>query len=83
MHLAKIYTTRIRVPKMIKYGSKEQRQLVLKTFDGKFAGLMKHKIANAVVESFYNDVANAAQRNAMLQEFCGPEFRHFKEPSIR
>ena len=47
------------------------------------AELMKHKVANAVVESFYNDVANAAQRNAMLQEFCGPEFRHFKEPSIR
>ena len=44
---------------------------------------MKHKIANGVVESFYNDVANAAQRNAMLQEFCGPEFRHFKEPSLR
>ena len=47
------------------------------------AELMKHKIANGVVESFYNDVANAAQRNAMLQEFCGPEFRHFKEPAIR
>ena len=71
------------VGKMIKYGSKEQRQQVFKTFDGKVAELMKHKIANGVVESFYNDVANAAQRNAMLQEFCGPEFRHFKEPSIR
>jgi len=71
------------VGKMIKYGSKAQKEQIFKTFDGKVAELMKHKIANAVVESFYNDVANAAQRNSMLQEFCGPEFRHFKETSLR
>ena len=52
-------------------------------FEGKVAELMKHKIANNAVEMFYNEVANALQRNAMLQEFCGPEFRHFKEPELR
>jgi pumilio family protein 6 len=71
------------VSKMIKYGTKEQRDSVFKTFEGKISELMKHKIANAVVENYYNDVANAAQRNRMLQEFCGPEFRHFKEDALR
>ena len=43
--------------------------------------LMKHKVANNVVENFYNEYAGAPERNRMLQEFCGPEFRVFKEGS--
>lgn len=69
--------------KLIKYGSKEQRAQVVQSWTGKIPELMKHKIANAVVECFYNDYANATQRNAMLQEFCGPEFKAFKENDIR
>ena len=45
--------------------------------------LMKHKVANNVVETFYNEYASAPQRNRMLQEFCGPEFRVFKEETLR
>lgn len=92
------------VVKMLKYGSKEQRNLIFKVgtadgvlppfwphgrwiyfqaLEGKVADLMKHKIANNAVEMYYNEVAPARQRNAMLQEFCGPEFRHFKEPELR
>ncbi len=76
------YSTFI-VAKMVKYGSKEQKEKLFKAFEGRVADLMRHKAANTVVENFYNDVANAKQRNAMLQEFCGPEFRHFKEPELR
>merc|ERR1740129_1968469 len=51
--------------------------------DGRTAKLMKHKIAGVVVELAYNDYANAEQRNCMLQEFLGPEYRLFKEPEVR
>ena len=45
--------------------------------------MVKHKIANNVVETYYNEFASTAERNGMLQEFCGPEFRHFKEPEVK
>eukprot|EP00096_Caligus_rogercresseyi_P012261 TRINITY_DN5073_c0_g1_i1.p1 TRINITY_DN5073_c0_g1~~TRINITY_DN5073_c0_g1_i1.p1 ORF type:complete len:623 (+),score=172.56 TRINITY_DN5073_c0_g1_i1:48-1916(+) len=69
--------------KMLKYGSKEQREAIANQIDGQTAKLMKHKVANAVVELYYNDHANAARRNRMLQDFCGPEFTKFKDPEIR
>jgi hypothetical protein len=31
-----------------------------------------------VVELAYNDFSSAQQRNSMLQEFLGPEYRLFK-----
>lgn len=40
--------------------------------------LMKNKTAGYVVELAYNDFSSALQRNAMLQEFLGPEYRLFK-----
>ena len=69
--------------KLLKYGSKDQRAAIFKTFRGRVADLTKHKVANNIVESLYNDYANAQQRNHMLQEFCGPEFRAFKEDDVR
>ena len=39
---------------------------------------MKNKTAGNVIETIYNDVATAAQRNAMLQEFLDQGFIHFK-----
>lgn len=71
------------VQKLIKYGSKEQRNEVFKILEGRIADLTKHKIANGLVELAYNDYANASQRNRFLQEFFGPEFRHFKEDTAR
>ena len=50
---------------------------------GKVAKLMKHKTAGVVVELVFNDYADAATRNSMLQEFVGPEFRLFKEAEVR
>jgi hypothetical protein len=40
--------------------------------------LMKNKTAGYVVELAYNDFSSAQQRNSMLQEFLGPEYRLFK-----
>jgi len=71
------------VQKLLRYGSKDQKSAVMKAMDGRTAKLMKHKIAGVVVELAYNDYANAEQRNCMLQEFLGPEYRLFKEPEVR
>merc|ERR1719500_1203952 len=71
------------VLKLLRYGSKEQRAHTIKAMMGKVAKLMKHKTAGVVVELVFNDYADAATRNSMLQEFLGPEFRLFKEPAVR
>lgn len=71
------------VQKVLRYGSKEQKTAVIKAMEGKVAKMMKHKIAGMVVELAYNDYANAQQKNCMLQEFLGPEYRMFKEPELR
>ena len=39
---------------------------------------MKNKTAGSVIEIMYADVATAAQRNGMLQEFLDPQFQRFK-----
>eukprot|EP00092_Neocalanus_flemingeri_P002616 GFUD01002803.1.p1 GENE.GFUD01002803.1~~GFUD01002803.1.p1 ORF type:complete len:662 (+),score=236.91 GFUD01002803.1:62-1987(+) len=71
------------VQKLLRYGSKDQKDAVMKAMTGKTAKLMKHKTAGVVVELAFNDFANASQRNSMLQEFLGPEFILFKEPEVR
>ena len=71
------------VEKMVKYGNVVQRGTIFKALEGRVADLAKHKIANNLVETCYNEYCNAAQRNRFLQEFFGPEFRHFKEEDSR
>jgi len=71
------------VQKMLRYGSKEQKAQILKVMEGHVAKLMKNKTAGYVIETIYNDVASAPQRNAMLQEFLDQGFIHFKEPELR
>jgi len=71
------------VQKILRYGSKEQKDAVMKAMHGKTSKLMKHKTAGVVVELAFNDYANAAQRNSMLQEFLGPEYSLFKEPEVK
>ena len=71
------------VQKLLNYGTKEQKDKVLKTFEGKVAELTRHKIANVVVSLAYNDVAKTNQQNRYLQEFFGPEFRICKEEELK
>jgi len=71
------------VGKLLKYGGKTMRDDVFAAFEGRWADLTKHKVANNVVEAVYNEYATAVQRRRMVQEFYGPEFRHFKEDELR
>jgi len=71
------------VIKMLKYGSKPQKAIIQKAFEGKVAKLMKNKTAGNVVEMVYNEVANGPQRISMMQEFLDHEFTVFKEPELR
>ena len=51
------------VQKLLNYGTTEQKAHILKAFEGKVAEMTKHKVANTVIETCYNDIANAPQRN--------------------
>jgi len=71
------------VMKMLKYGSKPQKQIIQKALEGNIAKLMKNKTAGNVIEVIYNEVANGQQRISMMQEFLDNEFTVFKEPELR
>lgn len=58
-----------------------QRSDILSEFHGQVAKLIRHQFASQVLEDAYTSYANAHQRFALIQEFYGPEFRHFKSDS--
>ncbi|EDO42548.1 predicted protein [Nematostella vectensis] len=66
------------VKKMLKYGTKEQRNTIIKCFHGKVRKLIRHKEASEIMEAIYTDYAVAAQKASLIQEFYGPEFAVFK-----
>ncbi|KAK2721895.1 hypothetical protein QYM36_004017, partial [Artemia franciscana] len=68
--------------KVLRYGTKEQRQNVIQMFRGHVVSLLRHKIGSKVLETAYNDWANALERAEICQEFYGPEFKIFKEEGI-
>lgn len=71
------------IQKLLNYGTNEQKQKVMKSFEGRVAELTKHKTANVVVTLAYNDIAKASQQNRYLQEFFGPEYRICKEEDLK
>jgi len=71
------------VKKLLKFGTKEEKDKILKAFEGKIAELTKHKIANGVVDVAYNDVAKKNHQTRFLLEFFGPEFRVCKEEDLK
>lgn len=81
--LSKITYSRFFVLKILRYGSRAQKDHVIDSLKGKVVKLMKHKIASDVVELAYNDYANAKQRSMMVQEFFGPQFRLFHDEEIK
>ncbi|KAF9582588.1 pumilio domain member 6 [Lunasporangiospora selenospora] len=54
------------------------RDTLIKEFYGRVRQLIRHKEAASVIEDAYSNYANAGQRNGLIQEFYGPEFRIFK-----
>ncbi|KAG0721957.1 Pumilio 3 [Chionoecetes opilio] len=83
VNLSKIKYSRFFVLKILRYGSRAQKDHVISSFKGQVVKLMKHKTASDVVELAYNDYANAKQRSMMVQEFFGPQFRLFHEADIK
>ncbi|MCL4126458.1 UNVERIFIED_CONTAM: hypothetical protein GTU68_064076 [Idotea baltica] len=70
------------VIKLLRYGTREQKNSIISSMSGHVVTLMRHKIACDVLELAYNDYANAKQRAHMMQEFYGPRFKLFKEEDI-
>lgn len=82
INMAKAQYAHFYLMKVLRHGNKEQRNYVITALSGKVVFLMKHKFASKVVETAYNDWANASQRALLSQEFYGPEFKLFKDESI-
>lgn len=70
------------VLKVLKYGTKEQRDFVIESFYGNVCKLVQHSIAAEVVETAYNNWANAQHRSALLEEFYGAKYAVFKEAGV-
>ncbi|XP_071118685.1 pumilio homolog 3-like [Haliotis cracherodii] len=66
------------IRKILKYGSKQQRNFMFKTFHGNVRKLIRHREAVEILEFAYNEYANAPQRLSMMEEFYGPSFTLFK-----
>ncbi|KAF1765207.1 hypothetical protein GCK72_005159 [Caenorhabditis remanei] len=71
------------VKKMLKNGTKEQRDLIINAFRGHAPTFLRIKHAAEVLEYAYNDFANAHQRYNIITEFYGKEFILFREENIR
>ncbi|CAL2033242.1 unnamed protein product [Caenorhabditis brenneri] len=71
------------VKKMLKNGTKDQRDLIINAFRGHAPTLLRIKHAAEVLEYAYNDFANAHQRYNIITEFYGKEFILFREDKIR
>ncbi|KAL6929443.1 hypothetical protein ACO0SA_000845 [Hanseniaspora valbyensis] len=63
--------------KLLHYGSKDSRQLIIDELHGNLRKLMRHREGAYVVEDLFVLYANQKQRNQMLQEFWGSEYAAF------
>lgn len=66
------------VSKILKYGSKHQRNIVINAFHGHCVSLFKNSISAKIIETIYNDHADANQRFNIVSEFYGPEYILFR-----
>ncbi|KAA0198417.1 hypothetical protein HAZT_HAZT001906 [Hyalella azteca] len=69
--------------KILKHGSKNQRDLIFAAMEGQVVRLSKHTYASNVIQLAYSDFATSDQRSKMMQEFFGPRFRYFKEEGVK
>lgn len=79
IELSKLKYGKFFVLKMLKYGSAKQKQQIISSFYGQVPNLLNHACASAVLETIYNDYANLKQRNELIQEYFGSEFKFFKD----
>ncbi|EJW86810.1 hypothetical protein WUBG_02279 [Wuchereria bancrofti] len=71
------------VIKMLKHGSVIQRQIIFDAFRGHCVSLLRMSSSAQVLESAYNDYANAQQRYNIIIEFYGVDFSYFKAADNR
>nr|XP_009860251.1 pumilio homolog 3 isoform X1 [Ciona intestinalis] len=60
--------------KLLKYGTPEERQVIMSSFKGIVYKLMRKSKSASVVEYAYNNYATAVQRQAIIHEFYGRVF---------
>ncbi|XP_078658455.1 pumilio homolog 3-like [Branchiostoma floridae x Branchiostoma belcheri] len=80
VNLSKSKYAKFSVRKLLKYGSKEQKAEIMKSFHGHIKKIIRHTEASSVLEYAYNEWANQTQRKAMLQELYGNTYLVFKAP---
>uniref|UniRef100_A0A914HDW5 PUM-HD domain-containing protein n=1 Tax=Globodera rostochiensis TaxID=31243 RepID=A0A914HDW5_GLORO len=78
LRMVKSKYTNFLVSKMLKYGSKNQRDIVINAFKGHCMDLYRIAYSATVLEDVYNEWATAEQRHSIVAEFYGNEFTFFK-----
>ncbi|KAK6103673.1 CPL domain family protein [Brugia pahangi] len=83
INMTKSKYARFFVIKMLKHGSVVQRQIIFDAFRGHCVSLLRMSSSAQVLESAYNDYANAQQRYNIIIEFYGVDFSYFKAADNR
>lgn len=65
--------------KLLHYGSKKTRQLIVNELHGSLRKLMRHREGAYVVEDLFVLYSTSEQKNQMIKEFWGSEYAIFKE----
>lgn len=65
--------------KLLHYGSRSSRQLIIDQLHGSLRKLMRHREGAYVVEDLFVLYASQEQRNQMILEFWGSEYAAFRE----
>lgn len=65
--------------KLLHYGSKESRAIIVNELHGKLGKLMRHREGAHVVEDLFVLYSTNEQRQQMIREFWGSEYAVFKE----
>lgn len=65
--------------KLLHYGSKNSRQIIIDQLHGNLRKLMRHREGAYVVEDLFVLYASQEQRNQMIREFWGSEYAVFRE----
>ncbi|CAD5210258.1 unnamed protein product [Bursaphelenchus xylophilus] len=79
VRMAKSPYARFFLVKMLKYGNRQQKIDILNAFRGHCVNLLRNKWSANILETVYNDLATADQRNNIVREFYGNEFVIFKD----
>lgn len=65
--------------KLLHYGSRESRALIIKGLYGKLRKLMRHREGAYVVEDLFVLYSTAKQRQQMIREFWGSQYAYFTD----